>query len=50
MKEKAIVGGIVGLIALVIVVATRCTDAIFVAVSIAFFVLCIVYAEGCDRL
>ncbi|HUB67876.1 MAG TPA: hypothetical protein VL981_10365 [Candidatus Methylacidiphilales bacterium] len=50
MKEKTIVGTIVAVLAGAGVLAAGSTDVIYVAVSIAFFALCIAYAEGCGRL
>ncbi len=50
MKDRSIAGVLVGILALGGAFATRSTDVIFVAASIAFFVLCIGYAEWCGRL
>jgi len=51
MKERTIISGIVGALALIgIVAVTKSTDVIFVGVSVAFFGLCIAYAEWCERL
>lgn len=50
MKERTIVGIIVGLLAFVIALGTGNTDIIFVAVSIALFAVGIAYAEGCEKL
>ena len=45
-----IVTGMVALLAAVIILATRNTDVIYVAVTVFSFVVCIAYAEGCERL
>jgi hypothetical protein len=50
MKERKIVGGAVTLLVAAVVLATRNTDVIYVAVTVFSFVVCIAYAEGCDRL
>jgi hypothetical protein len=50
MKEKTIVGIIVGLLALAIAIGTKSTDLVFVAVAVGFFALCIAYVEWCGRL
>ncbi len=50
MKERTLVASAVGLLAGAGVLASGNTDVIYVAVSIAFFVLCIAYAEGCGKL
>ena len=50
MKERTIVTGIVTVLAAAIVLGTGNTDIIYVFASIAFFVLCIAYAEGCEKL
>lgn len=49
-KERVIVTAIVGLLIVGGLIAAKATDGIFVATSIAFFLLCIAYAEGCERL
>jgi hypothetical protein len=50
MKERTLVACAVALLAGVGVLASGNTDVIYVALSIAFFVVCIVYAEGCGKL
>jgi hypothetical protein len=50
MKERNIVGSIVGVLGFVAVLASGNTDLIFIAVSIGSFALCIAYAEGCEKL
>ena len=50
MKERTFVGGLVSFLVIGSLLATKSTDAIFVAVTIGFFLLCIAYAEGCERL
>ena len=50
MKERTIVITMVALLACVGVLASGNTDVIYVAVAIAFFGLCIAYAEGCEKL
>ena len=48
MKEKTIVAGVVVVLASALVLAAGTPDVVYVAVSIAFFGLCIAYAEGCE--
>jgi 1,4-dihydroxy-2-naphthoate octaprenyltransferase len=50
MKERAIVATVVSVLAGALILGTRNTDVIFIAVSIVFFILCIAYAEGCEKL
>jgi len=50
MKERIVVGSFVALPVIACLFAARSTDAIFVAVTAGFFLLCIAYAEGCGRL
>ena len=50
MKERMIVTGMVAALAAAVVLATRNTDVSYVAVTVFSFVVCIAYAEGCDRL
>jgi len=49
-KERAIVAGIVAFLIMVGLIASNFTDGIYVAASLAFFALCIAYAEWCERL
>ena len=59
MKEKPIVASVVALLVAGVVLALLGariiwalgnTDVIYVVISIAFFGLCIAYAEGCEKL
>ncbi len=50
MNERKIVGCAVALLAAAILVATRNTDVIYVAVTMFSFAVCIAYVEGCGRL
>ena len=50
MKERTIIKSIVGVLIIAFALATRNTDVIYVAVSVFFFIICIAYAEWCERL
>ena len=50
MKERIVVTGVVALLAVAAILVTKNTDAIYIAVTVFFFVTCIAYAEGCGRL
>ena len=50
MKERVLVTGAVSVLAAAAILATGNTDAIYIAVTVFFFVICIAYAEGCGRL
>jgi hypothetical protein len=50
MKERTLIGIIVGLLAFVIALGTGNTDIVFVATAIAVFGVGIAYAEGCGKL
>ncbi len=50
MKERTIVTSLVGLLAVGAVLATRNTDVIYVGATVLFFVICVAYAEWCERL
>ena len=50
MKERTIAGAAVTLLAIGALLATGTADSIFVAVTIVFFLICIAYAEWCERL
>jgi hypothetical protein len=50
MKERTLVTGAVALLVAAVGLATRTTDVIYIAASIAFFGICIAYAEWCERL
>ncbi len=49
-KVSATITGIVSLLLIGGLVATRSTDGIFVAASIGFFLICALYAVWCERL
>lgn len=50
MNEKAIIKIIAGLLASILAIAIAGTDALYPVIAIAFFGLCIAYAEWCERL
>ena len=50
MKERTIVKCVVGLLIGAVILLTGGTDVVYVAVGIAFFIICIAYAEWCERL
>jgi hypothetical protein len=50
MKERTFIGGLAALLVIGGLLATKSADAIFIAATVGFFLLCIVYAEGCGRL
>jgi hypothetical protein len=50
MKERTIAGCLVSLLLLGGLFAARATDALYVAVAIGFFLLCLAYVEGCGKL
>ena len=50
MKERAFVTGLVAFLILGSLLATGAMDGVYIAASIGFFLLCIAYAEGCERL
>jgi len=50
MKERTLVGGFVLLLLIAGLAAAKSPDAIFIAVTVGFFLLCVAYAEGCGRL
>jgi hypothetical protein len=50
MKERTIVKGVVGLLIAAAVLLTRNTDVIYVGAGALFFIVCIAYAEWCERL
>ena len=50
MKSKAFLTGLVAFLIMGSLIATQSTDGFFVAAAIAFFLLCLAYAEGCERL
>ncbi len=50
MKNRIVVRSVTALVVFGVALATRNTDVIYVAVSVLFFVICIAYAEGCERL
>jgi hypothetical protein len=50
MKERTIVTSAAALLVIGAVLVTRNTDVIYVAVAVLFFIICIAYAEWCERL
>ena len=50
MKEKNIVKSIVSVLIAAVILLTGNTDIIYVGVGALFFVICIAYAEWCERL
>ena len=50
MKERTIIKCVVAALAAAVVVATGNTDLIYVGASVLFFIICIAYAEWCERL
>ncbi len=50
MKERTIVKLAVGLLAATIALTSHNTDVAYVAATILFFVICMLYAEWCERL
>ena len=50
MNERTIIKCVVALLAAVVVLATGNTDLIYIGASVLFFVICIAYAEWCERL
>jgi hypothetical protein len=50
MKERTIVTSIVCLLIATAVLLAGNTDVIYVAVAVLFFVICLAYAEWCERL
>jgi len=50
MKERTLVGCLVAFLIIAGLAATKSADAIFIAATAGFFLLCIAYAEGCGRL
>jgi uncharacterized Tic20 family protein len=51
MKERNIIISVILILAsLGLIAITRSTDVIYVAVGLAFFGLCIAYAEWCEQL
>jgi len=49
-KERAFITGLVSFLIIGSLIATQSTDAIYVATAIGFFLICIAYAEWCERL
>jgi hypothetical protein len=49
-KERAFITGIVGFLIIGSLIATNSTDGIYIAASLAFFAICVAYAEWCERL
>ncbi len=50
MKERMFVTGGVAVLAAALILATKNTDVIYVAVTLFAFAVCVAYAEGCARL
>jgi len=50
MKERMFIAGLVTLLGLGGLQAMGSADGVYVAASILFFVICIAYAEWCERL
>jgi hypothetical protein len=50
MKERNIVIGVTLLLAAAVILATWTTDLIYIGAGILFFIVCIAYAEWCERL
>ncbi len=50
MKERMIVTGVVSVLAAAVILLTRNTDLIYVALTVFSFAVCIAYAESCGRL
>jgi hypothetical protein len=50
MNERTIIKCVVALLATAVVIATGNTDLIYVGASVLFFVICIGYAEWCEKL
>jgi len=49
MKERSIVAGVTFVLGATLL-AAKSTDALFMALTLGFFVLCLLYTEGCSRL
>ena len=49
-KERGFVTGLVSFLIMGSLLATGATDGIYLAVSIAFFLLCIAYAVWCEKI
>jgi len=50
MKERTFAGCLVAFLIIGGLVASKSADALFIAATVGFFLLCIAYAEGCGRL
>ena len=50
MKERTLVGGLAACMVIGGLLASKSADAVFIAATVGFFLLCIAYAEGCGRL
>ena len=50
MKERTIAISVVALLVAVVVLLTKNTDVIYVVAGVLFFLVCIAYAEWCERL
>jgi hypothetical protein len=50
MKSKAFLTGLISFLLIGSLIATCSTDGYYIAAAIAFFLLCVVYAEWCEKL
>ena len=49
-KEKAFLTGLISFLIIGSLIATKSPDGIYIAATIGFFLICIAYAEWCERL
>jgi len=50
MKERTIIKGIVGLLAVLVILGIGNTDFIYIGAALLFFAICVAYAAWCERL
>jgi hypothetical protein len=50
MNERTVIKSVVALLVIAGALATGSTDIIYVAATFLFFVICVAYAEWCERL
>ena len=50
MKERTFITGLVAFLVIGTLLATGSTDGIYIATTALFFLICIAYAEWCERL
>ena len=50
MKERTLVKSVVGALIAAVILLTQNTDVLYIAVGVLFFMICIAYAEWCERL